>query len=173
MDLLEKKKIVENLRERFSKSAIVIITDYKGLDVTTINELRGKLKEENIEYQVVKNTLLTRASAETDVDLIKEHFRGPSAVVLSYDDPVAPAKIIMDFAKDHKALEVKVGVMNGKMLDAGQIKALSMLPSREELLAKFLSVLNGVPTSLVRTLSEIPKKMIYLVLAVKDQKEAA
>ena len=173
MDLLEKKKIVENLQERFSKSAIVIITDYKGLDVATINELRGKLKKENIEYQVVKNTLLTRASAETDVDLIKEHFRGPSAVALSYDDPVAPAKIIMDFVKDHEALEVKAGVMNGKMLDAGQIKALSMLPSREELLAKFLSVLNGVPTSLVRTLSEIPKKMIYLVLAVKDQKEAA
>jgi len=173
LDLLEKKKIVENLQERFSKSAIVIITDYKGLDVATINELRGKLKKENIEYQVVKNTLLTRASAETDVDLIKEHFRGPSAVALSYDDPVAPAKIIMDFAKDHEALEVKAGVMNGKMLDAGQIKALSMLPSREELLAKFLSVLNGVPTSLVRTLSEIPKKMIYLVLAVKDQKEAA
>ena len=173
MDLLEKKKIVENLQERFSKSAIVIITDYKGLDVATINELRGKLKKENIEYQVVKNTLLTRASAETDVDLIKEHFRGPSAVALSYDDPVAPAKIIMDFAKDHETLEVKAGVMNGKMLDAGQIKALSMLPSREELLAKFLSVLNAVPTSLVRTLSEIPKKMIYLVLAVKDQKEAA
>lgn len=173
MELLEKKKIVENLQERFSKSAIVIITDYKGLDVATINELRGKLKEENIEYQVVKNTLLTRASVETDVDLIKEHFKGPSAVALSYDDPVAPAKIIMDFAKNHEALEVKVGVMNGKTLDAGQIKALSMLPSREELLAKFLSVLNGVPTSLVRTLSEIPKKMIYVVLAVKDQKEAA
>ena len=173
MDLSEKKKIVENLQERFSKSAIVIITDYKGLDVATINQLRGKLKEENIEYQVVKNTLLTRASAETDVDLIKEHFIGPSAVALSYDDPVAPAKIIMDFAKEHEALEVKVGVMNGKTLDAGQIKALSMLPSREELLAKFLSVLNGVPTSLVRTLSEIPKKMIYVVLAVKDQKEAA
>jgi large subunit ribosomal protein L10 len=173
LDLLEKKKIVENLQERFSKSAIVIITDYKGLDVATINELRGKLKEENIEYQVVKNTLLTRASVETDVDLIKEHFKGPSAVALSYDDPVAPAKIIMDFAKNHEALEVKVGVMNGKTLDAGQIKALSILPSREELLAKFLSVLNGVPTSLVRTLSEIPKKMIYVVLAVKDQKEAA
>jgi large subunit ribosomal protein L10 len=173
LELLEKKKIVENLQERFSKSAIVIITDYKGLDVATINELRGKLKEENIEYQVVKNTLLTRASVETDVDLIKEHFKGPSAVALSYDDPVAPAKIIMDFAKNHEALEVKVGVMNGKTLDAGQIKALSMLPSREELLAKFLSVLNGVPTSLVRTLSEIPKKMIYVVLAVKDQKEAA
>ena len=173
MELSEKKKIVENLQDRFSKSAIVIITDYKGLDVATINQLRGKLKEENIEYQVVKNTLLTRASAETDVDLIKDHFIGPSAVALSYDDPVAPAKIIMDFAKEHKALEVKGGVMNGKALDAGQIKALSMLPSREELLAKFLSVLNGVPTSLVRTLSEIPKKMIYVVLAVKDQKEAA
>ena len=173
MNLSEKKQVVEQLNERLSKSCIVIVTDYKGLDVSTINDLRRKLREDNIEYQVVKNTLLTRAAAETYVDLIKDHFKGPSAVALSYDDPVAPAKVLTSFAKDHEALEIKVGVMNGKVLEVSQIKALSSLPSREELLAKFLATLNAVPSSFVRTLNEIPKKFVLVLSAIKDQKEAA
>lgn len=173
MNLAEKKKIVDNLNERLSKSAIVIISDYKGLDVSTINDLRRKLKAENIEFQVVKNSLLTRASEKTDVDLIMDHFKGPNAVALSYDDPVAPAKILTDFAKDHNALEIKVGVMSGKVLELSEIKVLSALPSREELLAMLLATLNAVPTSFVRTLNEIPKKLLYLLSAVKEQKEAA
>lgn len=173
MNLAEKKKVVEDLNERLSRSCIVIVTDYKGLDVSTINDLRRRLRGENIEFQVVKNTLLTRAAAETDVDLIKDHFTGPSAVALSYEDPVAPAKILTDFAKDHDALEIKVGVMNGQVLKVGQIKALSALPSREELLAKFLATLNAVPASFVRTLNEIPKKFLLVLSAIRDQKEAA
>ncbi len=173
MNLAEKKKVVEELNERLSRSCIVIVTDYKGLDVTTINDLRRRLRQENIEYQVVKNTLLTRAAAETDVDLIKDHFKGPSAVAMSYEDPVAPAKILTDFAKDHEALEIKVGVMNGQVLEVSRIKALSALPSREELLAKFLATLNAVPTSFVRTLNEIPGKFVRVLSAIKDQKEAA
>jgi large subunit ribosomal protein L10 len=173
LNLSEKKKVVEQLKERLSKSCIVIVTDYKGLDVSTINDLRRKLREENIDYQVVKNTLLTRAAAETDVDLIKDHFKGPSAIALSYEDPVAPAKILSDFAKDHDALEIKVGVMNGQVLEVSRIKALSALPSREALLAQFLSVLNAVPTKFVRTLNEIPKKFLLVLTAIKDQKEAA
>lgn len=171
MNLSDKKKVVEQLNERLSRSCIVIVTDYKGLDVTTINELRRKLREGNIDYQVVKNTLLTRAAVQTDVDLIKDRFKGPSAVALSYEDPVAPAKILSDFAKDHDALEIKVGVMNGQVLEVSQIKALSALPSREELLAQFLSVLNAVPTKLVRTLNEIPKKFVLVLAAIKDQKD--
>jgi large subunit ribosomal protein L10 len=173
LNLSEKKKVVEHLNERLSRSCIVIVTDYKGLDVSTINDLRRKLREADIEYQVVKNTLLTRAASETDVDLIKDHFKGPSAVALSYEDPVAPAKILTDFAKDHDALEIKVGVMNGRVLEVSQIKALSALPSREELLAKFLATLNAVPASFVRTLNEIPKKFLLVLSAIKDQKEAA
>ena len=173
MNLSEKKKVVEQLSERLSKSCIVIVTDYKGLDVSTINDLRRKLREENIDYQVVKNTLLTRAAAETDVDLIKDHFKGPSAIALSYEDPVAPAKILTDFAKDHDALEIKVGVMDGQVLEVNRIKALSALPSCEALLAQFLSVLNAVPTKFVRTLNEIPKKFLLVLTAIKDQKEAA
>jgi len=93
----EKKKIVENLREIFSKSKVLIVTDYKGLNVITINELRRKLREADVEYKVAKNSLLVRASEDTDVSLIAENFKGPIAIAISYDDPVAPAKVLMQF----------------------------------------------------------------------------
>jgi large subunit ribosomal protein L10 len=171
--LEKKKQIVEDLREKFSQSKIVIVTDYKGLDVSAINNLRKKLTEIDVEYKVVKNSLLVRASQETDVAVIKDIFKGPNAVAMSYDDPVAPAKVLTDFAKDHKALEVKMGVLNGKALDESAIKALSNLPSREVLLGRFLAVANGVPASFVRTLSAIPGRLLNVLVALRDQKEAA
>ena len=173
MKLEEKKKIVEGLRERFLKSKVVIVTDYKGLDVTAITDLRRKLRESEIEYRVAKNTLLIRASEDTDVEIIKDTFKGPSAIAISYDDPVAPAKVLTDFAKEHKQLEIKVGVMKGKALDPGAIKALSALPSREQLLGQLLFVMNGVPTSLVRVLNNIPQQLMNALQAIKEQKEAA
>jgi large subunit ribosomal protein L10 len=171
--LEEKKRITQDLNERFSKAAVVIVTDYKGLDVDAINDLRRKLRKEEVEYQVVKNSLLVRASEETDVALIKETFKGPSAVALSYSDPIAPAKVLTAFAKDHDVFEIKVGVMDGKILDANKIKALAALPSREVLLGTFVSVLNNVPTGFVRTIAEIPRRLLNVLQAVKDQKEAA
>ena len=173
MNLEDKKKIVQDLNERFSKAAVVIVTDYKGLDVAAINDLRRRLRKEEIEYQVVKNSLMVRASQETDVALIKETFKGPSAVAMSYSDPIAPAKVLTEFAKDHKVFEIKVGVMDGKILELNQIKALSALPSREVLLGTFVSVLNLVPTGFVRTIAEIPRSLLNVLQAVKDQKEAA
>jgi large subunit ribosomal protein L10 len=168
-----KQQITEDLHERFAKSAIIVLTDYKGLDVTSINDLRRKLREANVEYQVVKNSLLVRASEDTEVASIKDHFKGPSAVAISYDDPVAPAKVLTEFAKDNKKLEIKVGVLNGKVLDVQAIKALASLPSREVLLAQFLATLNAVPGSFVRTLAEIPRSLVNVLTAIKDQKEAA
>ena len=173
MNLEDKKKIVQDLNERFSKAAVVIVTDYKGLDVAAINDLRRKLRKEEVEYQVVKNSLMVRASQETDVALIKETFKGPSAVAMSYSDPIAPAKVLTEFAKDHDVFEIKVGVMDGKILELNEIKALSALPSREVLLGTFVSVLNNVLTGFVRTLAEIPRRLLNLLQAVKDQKEAA
>ena len=173
MDLEEKKRIAQNLNERFSKAAVIIVTDYKGLDVTAINDLRRKLRHKEVEFQVAKNSLLIRASEETDVALIKDAFKGPNAVAMSYGDPVAPAKILSDFAKENKVFEIKVGVMDGKILDANRIKALSALPSREVLLGIFVSTLNSVPAGFVRTLAEIPRQLLNVVQAVKDQKEAA
>ena len=173
MRLEEKQRIAEDLRDRFSKSAIIVLTDYKGLDVAAMNDLRRKLRAEGIEYQVVKNTLLVRAAEDTDVASIKDHFKGPSAVALSYDDPVAPAKVLTQFAKDNAKLEIKAGILSGQVLDAGAIKALAGLPSREVLLGQLLSVLNGVPTSFVRAIAEIPRSLLNVLTAIKDQKEAA
>lgn len=173
MNLEDKKKIVQELNERFSKAAVVIVTDYKGLDVAAINDLRRRLRKEEVEYQVVKNSLMVRASQETDVALIKETFKGPSAVAMSYSDPIAPAKVLTEFAKDHDVFAIKVGVMDGKILDANKIEALSALPSREVLLGTFVSVLNNVPTGFVRTIAEIPRRLLNVLQAVKDQKEAA
>ena len=173
MRLEEKQKITEDLHERLSKSAVVVVTDYKGLDVSSMNDLRRKLREADIEFQVVKNTLLVRAAKDTDVAVIQDYFKGPSAVALSYSDPVAPAKILMQFAKDNPKLEIKGGVLKNKVLDPDAIKALAMLPSREVLLGQFLSVLNEVPTSFVRTIAEIPRSLLNVLTAIKDQKEAA
>ncbi|MBL7180573.1 MAG: 50S ribosomal protein L10 [Pseudomonadota bacterium] len=172
MKLEEKKKIVEDLQQRFLKSKVVIVTDYKGLDVTTINDLRKKLREFNVEYKVVKNTLLVRASAETDVALIKDSFKGPSAVALGYDDPVAPAKVLKEFADKNKALEIKIGVMKGRVLDLDAIRALSSLPSREVLLAQLLAAIGGVPANFVRTLAAVPARFLNVLAAIKEQKEA-
>ena len=171
MKLDAKQQITEDLHDRFARSAIIVLTDYKGLDVTSINDLRRKLRESNIEYQVVKNTLLVRAAEDTEVALIKDHFKGPSAVAISYDDPVAPAKVLTQFAKENNKLEIKVGVLNGKVLDLQALKALATLPSKEVMLAHLLSTINAVPTSFVRVLAEVPRSLLNVLTAIKDQKE--
>lgn len=173
MRIDEKKEIVKDLHEKFARSKVVIITDYKGLDVSTINDLRRRLRAHEIEYKVVKNSLLVRAAEETDVALIKDRFKGPSAVALSYDDPIAPAKVLTKFLDEYSQLEIKSGVMDGKILDLAAIKKISTLPSREELLGQFLSAANGVATSVVRVLNAIPVQLLNVLQAIKEQKEAA
>jgi len=168
----KKKEIVKDLHEKFLRSKVVILTDYKGLDVTTINDLRRRLGAEEIEYKVVKNSLLIRASEETDIALIKDYFKGPSAIALSYDDPIAPAKVLTKFSEEHKQLEIKTGVMDGRVLDMGAIKRISALPGREELLGQFLSVANGVVTGFVRVLNAVPAQFLNVLQAIKEQKEA-
>ena len=168
----DKKRIAENLKERFSKSKVVIVTDYKGLDVMAINALRRKLREADIDYQVAKNTLLIRASEGTDVAVVKDYFVGPSAIAISYEDPVAPAKVLTEFAKENQKLEIKAGVMGEKVLDIAAIKSLAALPSREVLLGQVLSAMNGVPTALVRVLNGVMGNFLNVLTAIKDQKEA-
>ena len=173
MKIENKKKIVEDLKEKFATTKVVIVSDYKGLNVAQMTELRRNLSEANVEFQVVKNTLLTRASKDTDAELLADVFKGPSGIALSFDDPVAPAKILTQFAKDNAKLEIKAGVMNGQLMNLDAITALSKLPSREELLGQVLSTMNAVPTGLVRALSDVPRRMVNVLGAIKDQKEAA
>jgi len=171
LKLDEKKNVVADLHERFARSKLVIITDHKGLNVQAITDLRRQLRETGVEFQVVKNTLLRRAAAETGVEQLGEFFVGPSSVALSFDDPVAPAKVLTEFAKKNDKLEIKAGVMEAKALDLEAIKALSNLPSREELLAQVLSAMNAVPTGLVRVLHGVPQNFMNVLQAIKEQKE--
>lgn len=173
MKIDQKKAITEELHEKFAKAKVVIVTDYKGLNVADISQLRKKLREAGIEYRVAKNTLLARASKDTSVEAIADEFKGPNAVALSFSDPVAPAKVLTEFMKTNNKLEIRIGVIDGKVLSLDDIKALSALPSREVLLAQVLSAMNAVPTSFVRVLAGVPVQFLNALQAIKEKKEAA
>ncbi len=173
MNIEQKKNIVAAMHNSFIQAQIVILTDYKGLDVTAMNALRRKLRQGGVEYQVVKNSLLIRASEDTDVAVIKDFFKGSSAVAYCMHDPVAPANILASFARENKALEIKTGVMNGKVLDPEAIKALSVLPSRDILLGQVLAGMNGVTSAFVRVLSGVTSQFLNVLTAIKEQKESA
>jgi large subunit ribosomal protein L10 len=171
--LEEKKQIVEDLRSRFQKSQLVILTDFKGLDVASVSDLRRKLKAAGVEYKVVKNTLMARASQDTPVAVMADHFKGPGAVAISYQDPVEPAKILSKFADDSKKLEIRAAVLNGALIDVSGVKALAALPPREVLLGQLLAVMAGVPTSVVRVLAGVPRALVTALSALRDQRQAA
>ena len=173
MKLTDKKTIVDSLHSRLDAAEVAILVDFSGLNVATVTTLREQLTEAGVDFQVVKNTLLTRASKETDVDLIKDHFKGPNAIAIGKEDPVAPAKILSKFAEENDKLKIKVGVLNGKVIDTDEIKALSELPSREVLLAQLLSTMNGVSTAFVRVLNGVPQQFMNVMNAIKDEKDAA
>jgi large subunit ribosomal protein L10 len=172
MKLQGKREIVEHLYARLSKAQIVILTDYKGLNSETINSLRRNLREANAEYQVIKNTLLKRALEKAELNFKEEFFKGSTAIALTYDDPVALAKVLSNFAKENEKLEIKYGIMSKEILDVTSIKELSKLPSREILLSQLLCVLNGVSTSFVRALNDLPCRLVNVLNAIKDKKEA-
>lgn len=172
LNLSQKRELVGDLHRKFEDKKVLILVDYKGLNVPKMTELRGKLREVGVEFVVMKNTLLARAAENTDVELIRSSLSGPNAVAMSYDDPVIPAKVLTEFAKENDKLVIKLGVLSGKVLSFADIKALSDLPSREVLLSMVLSTMNAVPTSLVRALNNVPEKLLYALQAIKDQKEA-
>src|SRR5690606_18296274 len=141
---IETKKVqVQEIADKFSAAGSVVVVDYRGLTVAQVTELRKQLREAGVEYRVLKNTLLRRATAATDFTDLDEHLTGPTAVAFSKEDAVAPAKIIAEFAKKNNALEIKGGIVEGQVVGVDQIKALADLPSREGLLSMLLSVLQA------------------------------
>ncbi|MGA9174637.1 MAG: 50S ribosomal protein L10 [Thermoactinomyces sp.] len=139
----QKKAIVEEIAGKLQKSKSTIVADYRGLNVKQMNELRKQLREAGVEFQVLKNTLTRRAAEKVDMSDLNEHLTGPTAIAFSYEDVVAPAKVLHTFAKENKALEIKGGMVEGKSVSLDEIKALAELPSREGLLSMLLSVLQA------------------------------
>jgi len=168
----DKQRIVEELHAAWSESTAGVVTHYRGLTVTEMGELRRALHEADVSLQVVKNTLARRAAEGTDFKAATELFTGPVAIAYG-TEPVGMAKAIADFAKKHDALEIRGGILDGKMMDASSVQALASLPSREVLLAKMLGSMQAPISGFVRTLAEVPASFVRTLAAIRDQKETA
>lgn len=173
MKLEEKSSIVDDLNGKFSRAKIAIVADYRGMTVAALEGLRRELRKSNSEIRVAKNTLLRRAVQGTSFEAVGESFKGSTVVALSYDDPVAPAKVLTGFLKDHPNFEIRLASMEGRTLTLQDLQALSSLPSREVLLSNLLSVMNAVPTAFVRVANGVPSKMVYLLNALAEKKTQA
>lgn len=147
------------------------LADFTGIDVAAVTELRNKLRDAEVQYQVIKNRLAIRAAEEVGIAGLKEHFTGPTAIAYSKEDPIAPAKILQNFGSDGGKIRIKTGFMEGEVLAADRVEALAKLPSREELLGKVAAsaqsplyglsgVLSGLLRGLVGALSAIEKQRV-------------
>jgi large subunit ribosomal protein L10 len=173
LDRRTKEQVAAELHEKLKDFKVAVLTGYSGMDVAKITALRVALRKTNAELRVVKNSLLTIASRETDFSVLEEHFRGPLAVAIAHGDVVETTKALVDFAKKNAQLEIKAAVMGGKPLSREQVTVLAELPSREILLGKLLSVLVGTQTSLVNVLSGVPRNFVQVLDAYREQKASA
>ena len=167
-----KEQVVAELADKLAKSKAAFLADYRGLNVEKVNQLRNELRRAGAEYRVVKNTLLRLASKGTAVECLDDKFEGPTAIALAGDDPVAPAKVLNDFAKANEKFVLKAGALEGKVLSAAEIKALADLPSREELLGKMLGSMNAPVSNFVGVLAAVPRSLVQVLAAVQEKKAA-
>jgi len=173
MARLEKEAKVSEVQQKFTMAKSVILADYRGLNVMEVTELRKKLREAGVEYRVVKNTLTSRAAKAANIDGLDQLLSGPTALAFGIEDVVVPAKILAEFAKDHKKLELKGGVLEGKVIDLAAVNELANLPSREALLGQLAGMLQAPIRGLVTVLSGPLRNLTYAVEAVRKQKAEA
>lgn len=167
-----KELVVSELAEKLASAKASFLADYRGLTVDQVNQLRSKLREVGVDYRVVKNTLLKLAAKDTGAACLEEHLAGPTAIAIVMDDPVAPAKVLSEYAKQNSKFELKAGALEGKLLSLDDIKALSDLPSREVLLAKMLGSMNAPITNFVGVLAAVPRSLVQVLAAIQDKKAA-
>lgn len=156
---LKEAKVAE-IKEKLEKAQAVVLSDYQGLSVEQDTELRKALREAGVEYKVYKNSLVTLAAKELGLDGIAEYLEGPVSIAFGYEDATAPARILNNFSKTNKKLELKAGIVDGTIYDSEKIKMLAEIPSKEVLIAKLLGSIKS-PVS----------KFARLLAAIKDQKE--
>lgn len=167
---IAKIEAVEELREKFSRARIAVFADFRGLTVAQISELRNRLRAEQVEFRVIKNTIARRAVADTPWAAATEFFEGPTSMALSYDDAVVPAKVLANFAKEEKVFELKGGLLDGQALDAGAVRKLADLPPREVLQSQLLSALQGPAVGLVGVLQRTVQSFLGTLKTYADTK---
>jgi len=168
-----KVELVSELRALVGQTKAAILTDYRGLSVAEMTELRKKLRDVDAEYRVVKNTLFKLAAGDAmPIAEMGEFLTGPTAIGFAKADPVAVAKILLDYARDHKAMSVKAGVMDGRILSAAQVESLSKVPPREVLLSQMIGSLQSPISGFVGTLSGIISNFVFTLQAIADKQGA-
>ncbi|AET65953.1 ribosomal protein L10 [Desulfosporosinus orientis DSM 765] len=169
----EKSLVVSEIKEKFQQSSGIVLADYRGLTVAQVTQLRSQLRKAGVEYRVLKNTLVRRAADELGVEGLDPYLKGPTALAFSAD-PVAPAKILTNFAKENKlkTFQIKAGVLEGKVIGADNVKALADLPSREVLLTMVLRGMQAPLAGMVNVLQGPIRKMGYALEEVRKLKAA-
>lgn len=173
MGRADRDKQIQELHELFSGLELAVLADYRGMSVEALTTFRSKLREVDARFRVVKNTLSIRAVDDTPLEILKDQFEGPVAVLYSGSDPVGPAKVLVDFMKTNERLQPKSGVLSGQPISFEEIKRLAELPDRDTLLAQALASMNAPATNFVRTLAEIPASFVRVLDSIRRNKEAA
>ena len=170
LSLEQKQAMVSELSSQLKGAQSVIVAEYRGLNVDRITQLRSKARSSGLYLRVLKNTLARRAVQGTPFEKLSESLTGPLMYGIS-KDPVAGAKVLSEFAKDNEQLVIKAGAMPNTLMSAKDVKALALLPSREELLAKLMGTMQAPVAKLVRTMNEVPGKFVRTLAALQEQKE--
>jgi large subunit ribosomal protein L10 len=168
----QKEKIINEIRDQMQDSHLVILSTFTGLNVEKTTKLRKSLRGVESNYRVVKNTLINKAVKDTELESLENFFTGSSAVIFAKGDPSRPCKVLKDFKKEHKELEIKGGMLEGRVLFKKDIEGLADLPSREVLLAKFLFLLKAPHQKMVNVLMGVPQKLVQVLQAIKQKKES-
>ena len=166
---------VKELHDIFSKAKSAVMANYQGIDAQGITALRVHMRSRSVDFRVVKNTLARRAVKDTVLEVLSEDFQGPISIIVGFDDAIAPAKALADFAKSGalKAPEVVCGVVEGQKVSSEEVQAIADLPSREELISKMLSVFQGPTTNFVGVFSSLLRKLIGTLDAIREKKGPA
>ena len=172
LSLEQKQAMVSEVAAKLQGAQSVIVAEYRGLNVERVTQLRSKARKSGVWLRVLKNTLARRAVKGTPFEKLSDQMVGPLMYGIS-QDPVAGAKVLSEFAKENEQFVIKAGAMPNAVMSAQDIKALSQLPSREELLAKLLGTMQAPVTKLVRTMNEVPSKFVRTLAAYRDSKEKA
>ncbi len=167
-----KQQAIDELNDVFTRAKSAILAHYHGISAADMTALRTHMRERAVDFRVIKNTLAQKALKDTPLEVLKSEFKGPVSLLVSFDDAVAPAKALSDYAKSgvEKSPEVVAGVVEGQQVTREEIKALADLPSKEVLLSQLLSVMNGPTTNFVGVFSALLRKLVGTLEAIKDQK---
>ena len=166
-----KQEIINQISEKFKSNPSIFVLDYKGLTVKELEKIRKDLKAVSSEIRIVKNTLLKKASENTEADQLNDLFVGSTAIAFCVDDSSSAAKVFVKSSKDYEQFSIKGGLLEGKILGVTEIEQISKLPSRIELIGKFAGLLNSPMSGFLYSLQNIQSKLLYALNALKEKKD--